>query len=564
MAKSALWAPAPKQKVTFVEREGLGWTVSLDSEGDVDCPICGTRSSSRHGAYIRSLQDLSAQGAPVVVQARVTRWRCLNDQCERRTFAERQLDLTAPFARRTTRMAGIVRLFGHAAGGRPSERLLARLGMPVGHTTILRHVKRGARGGTATLRVAGIDDWAWKKGMTYGTMIVDLERRQVVDVLADRSADSTAEWLRVHPEVEMVSRDRAGLYADGARQGAPQARQIADRFHLLQNFREAVERQLGGLGPPVRRKPPSLANDDVDPMMAVTGDQPRVSEAEREILTRQGRAADRQALFDRIRALYDADLTIRDIAQELGLGLRRVQRWVRLIELPARNVMAPKPSTPAYYGAYLARRWAEGVTTVKGLLVEINRRGYTGSHSHLARFLAPWRKAMPVVTMTPANSSSLPETEVAIPPRMAALDPMTGRRISSLTAAALCVKPRGAMTLRQIVNVDLLKVTSEEFKTMRGLAMRFAGLLRGGDIGKLDVWLHDARHCGLHAMRSFVRKLRQDIDAVRNAILEPWSNGQVEGQINRLKTLKRAMYGRASVELLRARMMPLDCGFHTE
>ena len=119
--------------------------------------------------------------------------------------------------------------------------------MPVGHTTILRHVKRGARGGTATLRVAGIDDWAWKKGMTYGTMIVDLERRQVVDVFADRSADSTAEWLRVHPEVEIVSRDRAGLYADGARQGAPQARQIADRFHLLQNFREAVERQLGGL-----------------------------------------------------------------------------------------------------------------------------------------------------------------------------------------------------------------------------------------------------------------------------------------------------------------------------
>jgi hypothetical protein len=245
-------------------------------------------------------------------------------------------------------MAGIVQLFGHAAGGRPSERLLARLGMPVGHTTILRHLKRGARGGPATVRVAGIDDWAWKKGTTYGTMIVDLERRQVVDVLADRSADSTAEWLRVHPEVEMVSRDRAGLYADGARRGAPQARQIADRFHLLQNFREAVERQLGGLGPSIRRGPPSLANDDVDPMVTIIGDQSRASEVERQTLRRQSRDADRQALFDRIRALYDADVTIRDIAGELGLGLRRVQRWVRLIELPARNVMAPKPCTPAY------------------------------------------------------------------------------------------------------------------------------------------------------------------------------------------------------------------------
>jgi hypothetical protein len=230
--------------------------------------------------------------------------------------------------------------------------------------------------------------------MTYGTMIVDLERRRVVDVLADRSADSTAAWLRLHPEIEMVSRDRAGLYADGARQGAPQARQIADQFHLLQNFREAVERQLGGLGPPIRRGPPSLANDDVDPMVAVTSDQPRVSEAERQILTRQGRDVDRQALFDRIKGLYDADMTIRDIARALGLGLRRVQRWVRLIELPARNVMTPKPSTPAYYDAYLARRWAEGVTAVKALLAEINQRGYIGSHSHLARFLAPWRKAI--------------------------------------------------------------------------------------------------------------------------------------------------------------------------
>ena len=144
MGKSALRVLAPKQKVSLkvslVEREGPGWTVSLDSQGDADCPICGTRSSSRHGSYTRSLQDLPAKGTPVLIQARVTRWRCANDECERRTFAGRRPDLTAPFARRATRMAGIVRLFGHAAGGRPSERLLALLGMPVGHTTILRHV----------------------------------------------------------------------------------------------------------------------------------------------------------------------------------------------------------------------------------------------------------------------------------------------------------------------------------------------------------------------------------------------------------------------------------------
>src|SRR5208337_3651081 len=158
------------------------------------------------------------------------------------------------FARRTTRLAGIVKLFGHSVGGRPSERLMARLGMPVSDTTILRSVKEctGAQPTRGVVRVAGIDEWAWRKGMTFGTVIVDLERRQVVELLADRSAGTAADWFKKHPEIEVVSRDRAGLYADAARQGAPQARQVADRFHLLKNFRETVERQLGRFEAPIR------------------------------------------------------------------------------------------------------------------------------------------------------------------------------------------------------------------------------------------------------------------------------------------------------------------------
>ena len=224
------------------------------------CPVCRVRSHSRHSSYRRTLRDLPAQGTPVEVRAKMTRWRCRNDRCERRIFAERIPGLAAPFARRTTRLAGIVRLFGHSAGGRPSERLMARLDMLVGHCTILREVKRSAQtdANAALVRVAGIDDWAWKKGMNYGTVIVDLERRQVVDVLSDRSAASTAEWLKRHPTIEVISRDRAGLYAEGAREGAPQTRQVADRFHLLQNFREAVERRLTHPGGPAKRSSDSI------------------------------------------------------------------------------------------------------------------------------------------------------------------------------------------------------------------------------------------------------------------------------------------------------------------
>jgi hypothetical protein len=230
---------------------------------------------------------------------------------------------------------------------------------------------------------------------------------------------------------------------------------------------------------------------------------------------------------------------------------------VRLIVLPERNAMAPKACTPAYHEAFLARRWAEGTTAVRRLFADIHQRGYTGSYSHLARFLAPWRNTAPPLDTMPAQPPSPSDNEAPVPPPVPTLDPMTGRQISPLTAAALCVKPRGEMTPRQIVNVDALKAGSPEFTSMRQLAMRFRGLLRSGSVETLDVWLRDARLSGIYAMRRFARTLRQDIGAVRNAMLEPWSNGQAEGQINRLKTLKRSMYGRAGVELLRARMMPL-------
>jgi hypothetical protein len=138
----------------------------------------------------------------------------------------------------------LLQLFAHGAGGKPSERLINRLGMPVSDDTLLRHLKRGAARGASDVRVLGIDDWSWRKGKSYGTVMVDLERLEVVDVLPGRSAEETAGWLRQHPNVEVVSRDRCGLYAQGIRKGAPKARQVADRFHLLQNFRERIEHQL--------------------------------------------------------------------------------------------------------------------------------------------------------------------------------------------------------------------------------------------------------------------------------------------------------------------------------
>ena len=308
----------------------------------------------------------------------------------------------------------------------------------------------------------------------------------------------------------MISRDRAGLYAEGAREGAPQARQVADRFHLLQNFREAIERQLIHPGPPPKR------GGEIDPNGSVArkakNDPRKVSDGamHRRSTQRAARAA-REARFEEIKALYEAGKSVKVIANELGLGRRRVERWARFIVLPERNVMAPKACTPAGFEAFLLRRWTEGNRSARLLFGEIQQQGYTGSYSHLARFIATWKdseRPLDEAAVEP-SSSTLSALDFHPCSKAPAIDPTTGRRISPLTAAALCVKPRGQITPRQICIVDALKAASKEFTIMRQLAMRFRGLFRGGSLEKLNEWLWDALSCGIYTMRRFATTLRE-------------------------------------------------------
>jgi transposase len=449
----------------------------------------------------------------------------------RKTFVERLPSIVAPSARRTSRVAELVRLFCHAAGGRVSERLLARLAMRVSDNTVLRHLKNDVKnvGDARPIRIVGIDDWCWRRGDSYGTIIVDLERRKVVEVQPTRSMEETAKWLRQHPEIEIVSRDRCGLYAQGARDGAPQAKQVADRFHLLQNLREAIEQQMTNLGQFAGRSLLPADAGDLNPA------------------PRQARRETRKSAFDRVQALHRAGESSRHIAAQTGVGWSTVVKWIRSGCLPERRPAALTPSSPRYFQEFLLRQWEAGNRLGRHLFHDLKHRGYTGSLSHLHRLLAKWR-----------HPDRKEEIKVAIPAEESrALDPATGWQISPLVAGALCMKPSKMLTPAQAVKVGALKEASPSFVIMRRLAMRFRGILRGADPAKLDQWLDDAQSSGASSIERFARVLRRDIDAVKNAITEPWSNGQAEGQINRLKTLKRAMYGRAGVELLRARLLPL-------
>jgi transposase len=408
------------------------------------------------------------------------------------------------------------------------------LGIGVSDDTVLRQLKRFVQDTAPTPRVVGIDDWSWRKSQTYGTIIVDLERRAVIDILADRSVESCSKWLRQHPEIEVVSRDRCGLYAKAANQGAPQAAQVADRFHLIQNLRQAIEEQMNMHGRATGR--------------ALLSDADNISTANHLLRSRLAHRQSREEIFKSIHELRKQGLSCSEIGRRTGFPRRSVSKWLQSEVPPDRRRAALKPTSPWCFEGVLADLWAQGIRCGRELLIEIQRQGYEGSLPHLQRLLAGWRRAERTGPAGPTDDA-LPLARVR--------DPQTGHAISPVVAAALCIKPRRKLTADQTQKVDALKSGSPSFATMRHLAMRLRGILRGDQSAPLDAWIDLAVEAGIPPIMRFARTLHRDIEAVRNAIELPGSNGQAEGQINRLKTLKRAMYGRAGPGLLRARMLPL-------
>ncbi|WP_244467746.1 ISL3-like element ISRsp8 family transposase [Pseudorhizobium banfieldiae] len=536
MRTKSKWSPGPGVKVLGVALTvDDGWVVSAAGSKIGICPDCGCRSRSRHGWSCRSLQDLPVQGKPVTVKLLLSRWRCAHGECARRTFTDRLPTVADPYARRTRRVGEIVGLLGHSTGGRPGERLMQRLGIPVSDDTILRQLKRDAAVAqrNSKIRVVGIDDWSWRRATSYGTIMVDLERRSVIDILDDRSVENAAKWLRSHPSIEIVSRDRCGLYAQATREGAPQARQVADRFHLVQNLRSAIEEQMNLSGRATGR--------------AILSEDAIVDAATHRRRARLAHRQSRQEIFDMLHALRQQGLSYSEIARRTGYERRSITKWLKFEAPPDRRRAALNPTSPWYFEAFLAQCWKDGNRRGRHLFHDVKQRGYTGSFANLERLLGAWRRA------ERGQADDVPPAALKSEP---VRDPETGHAISPVVAAALCIKPRGLLTDRQARKVDALKQGSEAFVEMRRLAMRFNGILRGKRSPPLDAWIDDAIDSELIPIMRFARVLRRDIDAVNNAIELPWSNGQAEGQINRLKTLKRAMYGRAGPELLKARMLP--------
>ncbi|MEW1660642.1 ISL3 family transposase [Streptomyces sp. NPDC093707] len=519
--------------VELVERTVSGITLHARVRAaDGRCPHCGSSSGRVHGRYLRRLSDAAVSGARVVIELLVRRFRCLNAACAAVTFVEQAAGLTSPHARFTFLLRGMLTSIAVALAGRPGSRLAAALGVPVAKDTLLRLLRALPEELVEPVRVLGVDDFALRKGDSYATILVDLERRRPIDVLPGREAEPLAAWLRDHPEVEIICRDRGGAYAEGARTGAPQASQIADGWHLWRNLGEAVEKTVGAhhacirtvFATTVPASPPP--GDDIwqlpppatDSMLDVCGRERRLV-----IRTKERYAAVQQLLAD--------GSSLEGICRTLRLDRSTVRRFARATSLDELLVKATnRASILDPYTAHLHQRWKDGCRDSAQLHEEILALGFRGSIQTTRRYLRPFK----------SSATAPPAPRVAPRPR---------RVVRWIMTNPGNLPDVDALALKEI------RTGCPELDAVNQHVRDFATMMRDLTGSELPAWMERVEHDDLPALHSLVNGLRRDQDAVIAGLSSPWSSGQVEGQNTRVKQIKRDGYGRANFDLLRTRIL---------
>jgi transposase len=448
----------------------------------------------------------------------------------RRIFAEPIPEVARSHARWTARVGEIIRLIGYTAGGLPGKRILDRLAIPISDDTVIRMVKAsGDASASDPVRHLGVDDWAWRKGQSYGTILVDLDKHQVIGLLPDRSVESLQAWLERHPGVEVISRDRCGMYAEAAQQGAANAVQVADRFHLFLNLSTAIERSLEERSRELCLPAPAPEQPTVE--VAPPSKRRTTLEEQR----KQQRRQRRQERYERVVELHRQGHSQLAISLEVGIQRKTIRRWLRAGQFPERKPVTGRRSQVREFHEYLQQRWNQGCHNATRLFQEIRARGYRGSRQMVAHHVSSWRA-------NPGSASSSKKRRID--------------RIAPKHAAILTCRPTERLSEQQRILFEQVAVNCPIIRSMRFLALDFREAIATQDTDGMLHWIRTAAQSGIGPLVRFAYGLKKDLNAVIAAVGTSWSNGQTEGQINRLKAIKRQMYGRAGFHLLRARVLP--------
>jgi transposase len=539
------------------------------------CPGCGILSDAVHCQYQRTIHDVPCAGRGVVLRLRVRKFFCRVPTCPRKVFAERLSDLVRVYARVSNRLLEELKAIGLAASAEVSERLAPRLGMKVKAPTLLRSLRTIKDAPATAVIKVGIDDFSLRRADSYGTILINLETRRPLDLLPDRTAEAVKPWLANHPEIQVVSRDRASAFADAVSQVLPHATQVADRYHLVQNLREHLQQFLdhkrsclplvedtalkstqvcptGTAGPPADVAPGNVSHPIPGTLSSEQHEGHICTEADLSYLTYAERKKKisrdkRVARYEEVMALHQEGLGQRAIARSLHMSRNTVQRYISSPVFSERaesaTQHASRKSKLDPYLPYLREQWDAGLHNCSRLFDLIKERGYTGCQSGLRGRLSEWRAELPAQRWR----GSLPK------PRLFAHRGQ--RRLSSRSASFLMILPPEKLTTKQQHQLEHICQASSALHLVYLLSQEFVTLLKERQAGALHEWLKQAKESQVTELKSFANGIYRDYAAVYAAFSRPESNGITEGHINRLKFLKRQMFGRAHLDLLRVRVL---------
>jgi transposase len=510
------------------------------------CPICTKTGLRVQSCYFRTLGDLPASGYQVKLHLLVRRFYCDNPACKRRIFAQRFPALTCPRAQRTNRVNQTLLQMGLVLGGEAGAALAKKLGMIISPDTLLRLIRSNKPvplslgEPSLSLTKVGIDDWSWKKGVSYGTIIVNLDNHRVVDLLPDRTTNTVKEWLLKHPGIEVISRDRSTEYALAATKGAPQAIQVADRFHIVRNLAEHVELLLARLRKewrPALELPAqvAVAENKLPPTLPdpVSWKAEPSHQNERKRLARRAERMDR---YQQVVQLRTAGLTQREIVERTGISEQTIRKWLKAPAYPETHAQSKRGSIFDRYAGYVLRRWQEGQHDGQQLWVEIAAQGFKGTARMVQRFLQQLRN------------------EKRQPLSLPAASPLEG--LKARQAVWWFIREASKLKEEEIQNLKLLRETSPELDEVYALVQSFMGMLhqlQGEE--HLEEWLGKVRESIFEELHSFARGIEKDKAAVLAGLSLSYSNGLTEGHNNRLKLIKRSMFGRGKLDLLKQRVL---------
>ena len=511
------------------------------------CPWCGQPSSRVHGRYQRLLADGAAGGRPLLIALSVRRFRCADRGCGAVTFAEQAEGLCARYLRRTLPLREMLGRFGLELAGRAGARLAAALGIPVHSSTILRLVMALPDPVvTAAPAVTGVDDFALRKGQVYGTVVADAESGEVIDLLPDREAATLEAWLKAHPGAEVICRDRAGAYADGAAAGAPLAVQVADRWHLWHNLGEYVEKAVAahrgcltgtadGAVPGDGETPPGQL-----PAAGAATAPPAEPDGLRDACGREralvSRTLERHAA---VHELLRAGRSRREAAEILGLDKKTVNRFASQVDPAMLLVKATgREGKLDPFKPWINRRWNEGLTNAAALHAEMAAtQGWAGSVQAVERYVRQFRTAD-----GRTRKGRNPRQAPAAPPA-----PKT-RQVTRW----LLTRP-GHLDPADQARLAAVRTSCPHLDALAGHVRGFADIMtRRHGLLALEDWLTRVEADDQPQLHSFANGIRRDQQAVTAGLALPYSSGAMEGNVNKIKMIKRQMFGRAGFSLLLA------------